>query len=186
MRILFYLMLFAFATNAQEKNYDNTFATTSGKVHFFSKAPLEDIEATTQKAIGVFDTKTKKVQAKIPISSFEFKQKLMQEHFNENYLESDKYPYANLDGAVVEDIDYTKDGVKEVTVKGDLTVHGVKKPRDLKVKITVKDGVPVNVVSEFNILLVDHKIKIPKAVLLNIAEVIKVDLNFDLAKYEKK
>jgi len=179
-------MLFAFATNAQEKNYDNTFATTSGKVHFFSKSPLEDIEAVTQKAIGVFDTKTKKVQAKLPISSFEFKQKLMQEHFNENYLESDKYPYAILDGVIVEDIDYTKDGVREVTLKGDLTVHGVKKPRDIKVKITVKSGVPVNVVSEFSIQLVDHKIKIPKAVLLNIAEVIKVDLNFDMAKYEKK
>jgi polyisoprenoid-binding protein YceI len=179
-------MLFAFVARAQEKNYDNTYTTTSGKVHFFSKTPLEDIEAFTQKAVGVFDTKTKKVQAKIPISTFDFKQKLMQEHFNENYLESDKYPYANLEGFIVEEIDYTKDGVREVTVKGDLTVHGVKKPRDIKVKITVKDGVPVNVVSEFNIQLIDHKIKIPKAVLLNIAEVIKVDLNFDLAKYEKK
>ncbi len=186
MRLLMFLLVLSLCSFAQEKNYDNTFATTSGKVHFFSKAPLEDIEAVTQKAIGVFDTKTKKVQAKIPVSSFEFKQKLMQEHFNENYLESDKYPYANLDGVVAEEIDYSNDGVKEVTVKGDLTVHGVKKPRDIKVKITVKDGVPVNVTGEFDIKLIDHKIKIPKAVILNIAEVIKVDLNFDLVKYEKK
>ncbi len=186
MRILFCLLLLATASHAQEKNYNNTFATTTGMVHFFSKAPLEDIEATSQKAIGVLDTKTKKVQAKIPVASFEFNQKLMQEHFNENYLETDKYPYANFDGTIVEDIDYTSDGEREVTVKGDLTVHGIKKPRDIKIKITVINAVPTNVAAQFNIQLVDHKIKIPKAVLLNIAEVIKVDLNFNLAKYEKK
>ncbi len=178
-------MVVVFAANAQEKNYNNTFTTTAGKVHFFSKTPLEDIEATTRKAVCVFDTETKKVQVKIPNTSFEFRQKLMQEHFNENYMESDKYPNSTLNGELLESIDFSKDGTYTATVKGELNVHGVKKPREVPVKITVKDGAPVKVTSEFDIKLVDHKIKIPKAVLLNIAEIIKVDVDFDLAKYQK-
>lgn len=163
----------------------DNFITQNGKVHFYSKTPLEDIEANTQSAIGVFYTATKKVQAKIPIQSFEFKQKLMQEHFNENYLESDKYPYGSLDATIVENIDFTKNGVCDITISGTLDIHGIKKTRDIKAKLTIADGAPKNVTASFIVKLVDHKIKIPKAVILNIAEVITVDVNFDLVKYEK-
>lgn len=184
---LFIFLLFVLNSSfAQEKSFANTFVTTSGKVHFFSKTPLEDIEAFSERATCAFNTESKKVQVRIPMMSFEFKQKLMQEHFNENYVESDRFPNGSLNGVLVENIDYSSDGVYEATVKGELEVHGVKMPREIKVKLTVKDGAPVNVTSAFDIKLADHKIKIPKAVLLNIAEVIKVDINFDLIKYEKK
>lgn len=163
----------------------DNFITQNGKVHFYSKTPLEDIEANTQSAIGVLYTATKKVQAKIPIQSFEFKQKLMQEHFNENYLESDKYPYGNLDATIVENIDFTRNGVYDITISGILDIHGIKKPRDIKAKLTIADGMPKKATATFDIKLVEHKIKIPKAVILNIAEVITVDINFDLVKYQK-
>lgn len=183
MKSIFFIFLFAFIFQAKaQENY----ITQTGKVHFFSKTPLEDIEATTQKAVGVLYTATKKVQAKIPIQSFEFKQKLMQEHFNENYLESDKFPYANLDAVITNDIDFTKNGVYDLTLKGTLDIHGVKQPREIKCQLTIENGAPKKAVATFDVKLVDHKIKIPKAVLLNIAEVIKVDVDFDLVKYEKK
>jgi hypothetical protein len=164
----------------------DSYYTQNGKVHFFSKTPLEDIEATSLKAIAVLYPATKRVQAKIPIQSFEFKHKLMQEHFNENYMESDKFPYGSLEGIIVEDIDFTKDGIYPVTVRGVLDIHGVKKNRDIPCKITIENGSPKKVLSNFEVILADHKIKIPKAVILNIAEVIKVDVDFDLIKYEKK
>ena len=177
-----FLLLFSSVWATAQDN----FITQTGKVHFFSKTPLEDIEATTQKAVAVLYTATKKVQAKIPIQSFEFKQKLMQEHFNENYMESDKYPYGNLDAVISEAIDFTKDGEYDITLKGTLDIHGVKKPRDIKCKLTIANGVPQKATATFDIKLVEHKIKIPKAVILNIAEVIKVDVDFNLVKYEKK
>ncbi|MCS6819019.1 MAG: YceI family protein [Chitinophagales bacterium] len=176
----FLTLLIAHTTFAQ-----NVYYTQKGKVHFFSKTPLEDIEATTNKGIGTLNTATKKVQAKIPIQSFEFRQKLMQEHFNENYMESDKYPYGSLDATIMEEIDFTKDGNYEITLKGILEIHGVKQPRELKCRLTIQSGEPVRAVSSFDVKLADHKIKIPRAVILNIAEVIKVDVDFELSRYTK-
>lgn len=183
MKSVFFIFLISivFQAKAQE-NY----ISQNGKVHFFSKAPLEDIEATSQKAVGVLYTANKKVQAKIPIQSFEFKQKLMQEHFNENYLESDKFPYANFDAVITDNIDFSKNGIYDITLKGTLDIHGVKQAREIKCKLSIENGTPKKVTSTFDVKLVDHKIKIPKAVILNIAEVIKVDVDFDLVKYEKK
>lgn len=159
--------------------------TTSGKTHFFSSTPLEDIEATTLKTVCVFNKDSRKVSANISIKSFKFKDALMEDHFNENYLESDKYPVAKLTGDVTGDIDYTKDGIYNVVVKGKLDLHGVVMDREIPCKLTIKDGVPANVTSEFYIKLTDHNIKVPKAVFMNIAESIKVDLNYDLVKYVK-
>ena len=85
----------------------------------------------------------------------------MEEHFNENYMESDKYEYSSLDGVIVENIDFTKDGVYDVTIKGTLEIHGVKVEREIKGKLTIKNGVPVNGTAKFDIKLADHKIKIP-------------------------
>ena len=184
--ILFSLLTaFVIQLSAQYK-YANTYACTKGKIHFFSSSPLEDIEATSNLAGCAFNTQTKKVYAKIQQASFVFKDKLMQEHFNENYMESEKYPYAILDMIIVEDIDYTKDGVYDVTLKGTIEMHGVKQEREIKGKLTIKNGAPVLATAVFDVKLVDHKIKIPKAVVMNIAEVIKVDVELVLEKYTKK
>lgn len=178
------LMLSGFAP--QTDKHAGTYVCTSGKVHFFSKAPLEDIEATTESALCVLNTDTRKVSSVIKQNSFVFKDKLMQEHFNENYMESDKYPNAKLDMVVQEDIDYTKDGTYPITLKGTLEMHGVSQQREIKGQLIVKDGAPYRATAEFDVKLEDHKIKVPKAVMMNIAEVVKVDVDFMLQKYEKK
>ena len=180
-----FLLAVVLQLSAQEK-YNNTYACTKGKIHFFSASPLEDIEATSNTAGCAFNTQTKKVFVKIQQTSFVFKDKLMQEHFNENYMESEQYPSSMLDMVIVETIDYTKDGVYDVTLKGTLEMHGVKQEREIKGKLTVKNGEPVLATAVFDVKLVDHKIKIPKAVMMNIAEMIKVDVEFVLEKYEKK
>lgn len=172
--------------SAQDDKYANTYATTKGKIHFFSSSPLEDIEAVTNSAVCVLNTQNKKVISKVTITSFTFKDKLMREHFNENYLESDEFPNAVLDMVIVEDVDFTKDGTYDVTLKGTLEIHGVRQSREIKGKLTVKGGALVNAVADFEVKLVDHKIKIPKAVIMNIAEVIKVDVNFTFEKYQKQ
>jgi polyisoprenoid-binding protein YceI len=178
------ISLSAFA-QAPAKDYSHSYVCKNGKVHFFSSTPLEDIEATQTSAICVFNTQTKMISATIPIKKFDFKQDLMEEHFNENYLESDKYPTATLKGTILENLDFTKDGTYDVTIKGTLEIHGVVQEREIKGKITIKNGAPVNGTAVFDVKLVDHKIKVPQAVFANIAEVIKIDVSFDFVKYQQ-
>lgn len=167
-------------------SYAQSFVDTKGKIHFFSKATIEDIEATSLQTVCALNTDSRKVFAKIPIKSFEFSDKLMEEHFNENYLESEKIPYATLDATIIESIDFTTDGVYDVTLAGTLDLHAVKKPLNIKGKLTIANGVPIKATADFIVALADHKIKIPKIVLMNIAETIKVDVAFNFTKYEKK
>ncbi|HWB64798.1 MAG TPA: YceI family protein [Chitinophagales bacterium] len=173
-------------TSAGDDKNAGAYVCTKGKIHFFSGTAMEDIEATSNAAICVLNVNTKKVYAKIQQSSFVFKDKLMQEHFNENYMESDKYPYGVLDMVITNsDVDLTKDGVYDVTLKGTLEMHGVKQDREIPGKITVKDGGPVNGTASFVVKLADHKIKIPSIVGANIAEDLKVDVDFNFEKYNK-
>lgn len=162
------------------------FICKTGKVHFFSATPLEDIEATTHSAVGAINSTNKKVYTKILITSFKFHDKLMEEHFNENYLESDKFPYGILDMVMQENLDYSKDTTYDVTLKGTLEMHGVKHEREIKGKLLVKNGVPLTATSKFNVKLADHNIKIPTAVAMKIAEALDVDVEFTFEKYEKK
>lgn len=181
MKHLISILIIVFGIAGTIAAQDTQYYCKDGYVHFFSSAPMEDIEAKNNEAVVVFNATKNEINAKIPIKSFQFAKKLMQEHFNENYLESDKYPYGSLTGKIVENIDFTKDGVHKVTVRGVLDIHGVKQNRDIPCTITVQ-GDQIKVYSEFDVKLVDHKIKIPKVVILNIAEVIKVDMLFNLNK----
>jgi hypothetical protein len=181
----FISLVAAITLQAQVDKYANTFACTTGKIHFFSATPIEDIDATSEKAVCVLNTLTKKVYAKVAMTTFQFPKELMEEHFNENYVESEKYPYGILDATIVEDIDFTKDGTYDVTLKGTFEVHGVKQEREIKGKLVIKNGQPVSATATFVVKLADHKIKIPKAVVTNIAEDIKIDVDFALSKYTK-
>ena len=187
MRALLGILLTTFALNvfAQADKYANTYVCTKGKIHFFSATAMEDIEATSNSAICVVNTQTKKVYSKVQQTSFAFKDKLMQDHFNENYMESGKFPTAVLDMVIVENIDFTKDGVYDITLHGPIEMHGVKHERDIKGKLTIKNGVPVQATATYDVKLVDHGITIPKAVTMNIAESVKVDVDFALEKYQK-
>ncbi|HYJ39005.1 MAG TPA: YceI family protein [Chitinophagaceae bacterium] len=159
---------------AQEKYY-----TKSGKISFYSKAIIENIEAHNRSVTCVLDTKTGNVQFSVPIKGFEFEKALMQEHFNENYLESDKYPKGEFKGQILnnDEVDYTKDGVYNAKVKGKLTIHGQTNEIETDGKVT-KEGNRVSVSTEFNVRLPDYKIKNEK--LQNISNSIKVTVNCSL------
>ena len=149
---------------------------------FFSSAPMEDIEAKTDKGVSAINLKTGAVYFKVPVNTFQFRKKLMQEHFNENYLETDKYPYAEFKGKVVEPAaDLGKDGTHDVTVEGILSLHGVDKTYREKGTITVQNGQVISN-SKFNVKLADHKIKIPTLVIKNIAEVVEVTVKATYGK----
>lgn len=154
--------------------------TRDGKVSFFSDAALEKIEAHNSKASSVFDTESGEVEFAVLIKSFHFDKALMQEHFNENYMESNKYPKATFDGTVIniDDMDLSADGNYTAQVKGDLTIHGVTKPLETTAQITVKDGT-INAVSSFEVTVADYEIQVPKVVRDNIAKTVRVDLNID-------
>ena len=168
---------------AQQDKYAGSYICHDGRVHFFASTPFENISPVSNSAICAINTQTRKVEAKVKMNSFVFANSLMQEHFNENYIESEKFPYGILEAEIVENIDYSKDGVYDVTLKGTFEVHGVKKEREIKGKLTVTHGQPVSATAEFEVKLVDHDIKIPTAVIAKIAEVVKVDINFKFQKY---
>ena len=102
----------------------------------------------------------------------------MEEHFNENYMESHKYKVSVFKGKIINEIDFTKDGTYEVTAKGTLDIHGVTVEREIKGTLTISNG-KINLTTAFDVLLKDHKIKIPKIVVKNIAEFVKVILNIN-------
>ena len=151
----------------------NVYITKTAKAKFFSEALLENIEAISEKMTSIVNIETNAVVCKVAIKSFVFEKPLMQEHFNEKYMESEKHPYAILKGKIVEDVDLSKDGSYEVTFKGDLTLHGVTQPREIKGTITVKGG-QITIHAVFNVKIEDHKIEVPSIVIDNIAEVVEV------------
>ena len=109
----------------------------------------------------------------LSIRSFKFEKAFMEEHFNENYMESDKYKTAVFKGRINEKIDYSSDGSYDVTATGKLNIHGVEQDRTLKGTIVIKDNT-ITLESAFKVALKDHNIEIPKIVASNIAEEVDV------------
>ena len=157
------------------------FFTKTGKITFYSNAPLENIEAANKTAGFVVDSKTGAVQAVVLMRGFEFKKALMQEHFNENYVESHKYPKAEFRGNITNpaEIDYTKDGTYQAEVKGQLTLHGVTKNITAPVTLKVQGG-KVEAESTFSILLSDYRISIPSLVKDKVNNNVKVTIDAKL------
>ena len=148
----------------------------SGSIFFRSDAPTELIKASSDQLKGIFDAAKKQFAFSVNIRSFNgFNSPLQLEHFNENYLESDKYPRAVFEGKVIEDIDFHKDGLYYIRAKGNLTVHGVVQERIIKCELNIKDNV-VTIRSNFTVLLADHNITIPKVVHEKLATEIKVEV----------
>jgi hypothetical protein len=143
------------------------------KVNLFSSAPIEDIEANTTAGVSVYNPATGELEFSIPIRSFHFPKALMEEHFNENYIESDKFPKATFKGKIQERIDVSKDGTYPVTVTGDFQVHGVTQTRTITGNLKVSGGV-VTMTSEFMVKCADHRIDIPQIVFHHIAESIRI------------
>jgi len=142
---------------------------------FYSSTPVEDIDAESKSGASAIDTKSNNIIFKISNTSFQFKKKLMQEHFNENYMESDKFPTSDFKGKILEQIDFSKPGSYPITVKGNLQIHGVTKEYTTKGLLVITNG-EAKASSTFNVKLADHNIKIPTIVFKQIAETILVKM----------
>ena len=172
------LFLTTFLLNSLAGIGQEIYSCKAPKLSFFSSAPLEDISASSDRGVSAINIKTKAIYFKVHMNTFQFRKALMQEHFNENYVESEKFPFAEYKGKFTEDVDFSKNGTYPVTVEGVLNLHGVEKSYKGKGTITVMDG-KFNVNSRFNVTVADHKIKIPSLVVKNIAEVVEVTVNAD-------
>lgn len=150
-------------------------STQTGKINFFSKTPVENIDAVSNRVLAVLNTEKLTLAFKIANTSFEFENKLMQEHFNEKYMESEKFPHSTFSGKINEVVDFNKDGEYPVTVTGKLNIHGVELERTIPGNIKIQNG-EITMQSDFKIMVKDHKITIPKLVIANIAEEITVNV----------
>jgi polyisoprenoid-binding protein YceI len=159
---------------------DLFFYAEGAAVTFRSEAKLELIQAKSNALKGVIDTEKRSFAFSIPMASFEgFNSPLQKQHFNENYLESNKYPRASFDGKIIEDIDLKKNGLYNIRAKGNLTVHGITQERIIKCELSIKNNV-VSIKSNFTVLLADHNITIPKVVHEKLASEIKVEVKADM------
>ncbi len=154
-------------------------------IQFLSKSPLEDIEAINKNPIAVIRVETADIQFAVVITQFKFKAALMEEHFNENYMESEKYPQATFKGKINEKLDLTKDGENKATATGKMTIHGVTKDVTLEGTIT-KKGTDLILKSAFKIKVADYNIKVPSLYVKNIAEEVDVTVNCIMEPFEKK
>jgi polyisoprenoid-binding protein YceI len=170
----FFMMFMIFNLNAQSKYF-----TKEGRAVFFSKTPMETIEGTNKKVTSVMDISTGQIEFSVLMKAFEFQKALMQEHFNENYVESDKFPKSVFENAA--NVKWTVDGTYPVKVSGKMTIHGVTKDITVPGTFEIKGG-KINGKSTFNILLSDYNIVIPNLVKDKMMESFKVDvdLNYEL------
>lgn len=157
-------------------NAQTLYKATNAEVSFFSKTPLENIDGKTVTATTLINVETKEIAFVIQNVSFQFPNKLMQEHFNEKYMESEKFPLSQFRGTIQEKIDLKVPGTYQVTVKGKLTIHGVEQERTITGTILVAEG-KITMQSKFRVKVADHKIEIPSLVATKIAEELDVDVN---------
>ena len=176
---LLFLLLMAGSANlllAQGK-----FFSRDGQIFFdaTSNRSLEVIEATNRTASSVIDMATGQMEFAVLIKAFRFERALMEEHFNENYLESDKFPKAVFKGklADLKAVNLSKDGAYPVKVSGEMTMHGVTKPVNAEGTLTIKGGQVANGKSSFSLTLADYGVKVPSLVSDKVAKVVKVDIN---------
>lgn len=154
-----------------------SYRTERSNVRFFSSAPLEDISATNKDAIGVFNAATGDIAFVIPITGFQFAKSLMQEHFNENFMESERFPRGTFEGKLM-GFKMDKSGTQSVNAKGKMTIHGVEKQMEMNGKFTVDKG-RIIMESVFPIKLEDHDVEIPKLLFQKIAEEVEVTVHFE-------
>jgi polyisoprenoid-binding protein YceI len=174
--ILYILFLLSTAGQAQDKYY-----TKSGKIEFSSRASLEDIDAKNKTVSVLLDSKTGMLQFSVLLKSFEFEKALMEEHFNSDYVESDKYPKAEFKGTITNNatVNYNKDGTYQVKIKGLLTLHGISKNLETNATIIVI-GPKLEANATFTILLSDYNIRVPSMAKDKVARKIKISVDCKL------
>jgi polyisoprenoid-binding protein YceI len=182
-RLSFIILLFGLflAANAQK------YMTKNGYIGFFSSTPIEDIKADNNQVASVIDISTGEIVFQVLIKSFHFEKALMEEHFNENYLESEKFPKSTFKGKITNltAVNFSKPGQYDVTVEGDLNIHDVTNKVSVKGSIDVVSG-GINANSKFNIVPEDYRISIPGVVRNSIAKNIEVTVTMKYSPVENK
>jgi polyisoprenoid-binding protein YceI len=154
------------------------YMTRNGVITFYSKTSLEDIKATNNQVYAVIDVSNKNLAFTTLLKGFLFAKELMQQHFNEKYVESDKYPKSSFMGSYSGDVNLSKDGTYNTTVKGQLTLHGVTKPVEAPATMQVQNGKLIGK-CEFKISPADYNISVPSLVQDKIAKQLDITVLVD-------
>lgn len=160
--------------------YSQLYTTRTGFTGFYSKTAMEDIKAENNQVFAVIDAGKKNVAFALLLKGFVFTKELMQEHFNENYVESDKYPKATFNGAYTGDVTPGKDGVYKVMVKGNLSLHNTTKSIETPATLEVKGGKLLGEAT-FKLRPEDFNITIPSLVRDKIDKEMMVKVKIDCA-----
>lgn len=179
--LIFTLALFVLSANAQK------YMTKNGFIGFFSHTPMEDIKGDNNQVAGVINIATGDMVFQALVKSFHFDRALMEEHFNENYMESEKFPKATFKGKItnLSAVNFTKNGTYEVSVEGDLTIHNVTNKVTNKGTIEIITG-GINASSKFKIVPEDYKIEIPGVVREKISKDLEVTVLMKYSPLEAK
>jgi hypothetical protein len=171
MKSFFWVLFLVVALNASAQKY----VAEKSVITFFSDATIEDIKAENAKATSLLNTGSMDIVFSVPIREFQFDKKLMQQHFNDKYMESEKYPKATFSGKV-DGFNPSAKGPNQAKAKGKLTIHGVTKEVEIPGTIEV-NGNQILLKSKFMVKLEDYKIKIPQLMWQNIAEQVEVSID---------
>lgn len=173
MRLILICLLFSTQLIAQQ------YYTNKGKVSFFSEAPIENISAINEDVSAIVDSQTGGFAFRLKIEDFSFPNSLMQEHFNESYLESEKYPLSTFTGVIDNFSDLDLSAKQNLKVNGSLSMHGISKDAQMKATAQmINDELYIS--SNFDVALEDYDIDIPKIMMYKIAEVIQVVVDMKL------
>ncbi len=160
------------------------FSVNKGLVTFYSHALIEDITAENKQPGSMINMTTRDIAVIIPIRNFKFAKELMQEHFNEKYMESEKFPMASFKGSIDASVDMTKEGEYPATAKGTMSIHGIEKEMTL-VGTMKRKGDSISLTSDFKIAIKDYNITVPKLLFDNIAEVVDVHVSLEYKPFQK-
>jgi polyisoprenoid-binding protein YceI len=179
--LIFTLTLFVFSANAQK------YMTKNGFIGFFSHTSMEDIKGDNNQVAGVIDITTGEMVFQALIKSFHFDRALMEEHFNENYMESEKYPKAIFKGKIINltTVNFSKNGTYDVTVEGDLTIHNVTNKVSTNGTLEIITG-GINANAKFKVIPEDYKIEIPGVVREKINKDLEVTVAMKYTPLEAK
>ena len=168
-------------------SFGQKYFTKNGKINFDATSPNspERVEGVNRTVTCVVDTKTGNIQFAALMKGFEFEKALMQEHFNENYVESDKFPKAEFKGIIDGNnaVNYTRDGIYAVKVKGKLTIHGETSDVETAGKLIVQNG-KINALADFNVTLSDYNISIPGLVADKVSKTAKISVACQLELFK--
>ncbi len=175
-------LLLAAATSSL---FAQKYMTRTGKVNFNATTPNspEKITGVNNEVANILDSKNGDIVFQVLVKSFKFERELMKEHFNENYMESDKFPKSEFKGSVtnISEVNFSKDGTYNVKVTGKLTIHGVTNDVTVPGTLSVK-GKTVNAKAVFPVMLKDYKIDVPSLVADKLNKQATITLDCDLTQ----